>query len=234
MKLPNKFVLVGAGALLTLAFAAPAAAAEPEGAIRSAGGPTAVADSYIVVFRDAAVARTRVSANAKSLVDRHGGSVARTYSSALRGFEVRASEKVAARIAADPSVAFVEQNHTVHGDRAPRPTRRRGAWTASTSATCRSTRPTRTRTRPANVHAYIIDTGIRISHNDFGGRATSGFDAVDGGSADDCNGHGTHVAGTVGGSDLRRRQERAARRPSACSTARAAAPPPRSSPASTG
>ncbi|MCG5438852.1 S8 family serine peptidase, partial [Micromonospora foliorum] len=52
----------------------------------------------------------------------------------------------------------------------------------------------------SNVHAYIIDTGIRFSHNDFGGRATSGYDAVDGGSADDCNGHGTHVAGTVGGS----------------------------------
>jgi hypothetical protein len=51
-----------------------------------------------------------------------------------------------------------------------------------------------------NVHAYIIDTGIRFSHSQFGGRAASGFDAVDGGSADDCNGHGTHVAGTVGGS----------------------------------
>jgi subtilisin family serine protease len=50
------------------------------------------------------------------------------------------------------------------------------------------------------VNAYIIDTGIRFSHAQFGGRATSGFDAVDGGSADDCNGHGTHVSGTVGGS----------------------------------
>ena len=51
----------------------------------------------------------------------------------------------------------------------------------------------------AGVRAYIIDTGIRFSHGEFGGRATSGFDAVDGGAADDCNGHGTHVSGTVGG-----------------------------------
>ena len=51
----------------------------------------------------------------------------------------------------------------------------------------------------AGVTAYVIDTGIRFTHRDLGGRATSGFDAVDGGSATDCNGHGTHVAGTIGG-----------------------------------
>ena len=51
----------------------------------------------------------------------------------------------------------------------------------------------------SGVTAYIIDTGIRFNHQEFGGRATSGYDAVDGGSADDCNGHGTHVSGTVGG-----------------------------------
>src|SRR5262245_54925484 len=54
--------------------------------------------------------------------------------------------------------------------------------------------------RPAStVHAYSLDTGIRFTHTDFGGRATSGFDAIDGGTADDCHGHGTHVAGTTGG-----------------------------------
>jgi subtilisin family serine protease len=52
----------------------------------------------------------------------------------------------------------------------------------------------------AGVTAYIIDTGIRTDHTEFGGRASGGFDAVDGSlPADDCNGHGTHVSGTVGG-----------------------------------
>jgi subtilisin family serine protease len=50
------------------------------------------------------------------------------------------------------------------------------------------------------VTAYVIDTGMRFDHSEFGGRATSGFDAIDGGAADDCHGHGTHVGGTIGGS----------------------------------
>jgi subtilisin family serine protease len=51
------------------------------------------------------------------------------------------------------------------------------------------------------VKAYVIDTGIRLSHAQFGGRAITGYDAVtSGGTAADCNGHGTHVAGTIGGS----------------------------------
>lgn len=53
----------------------------------------------------------------------------------------------------------------------------------------------------AGVNVYVIDTGINIAHTQFGGRASDGYDVVDGAlPAADCNGHGTHVAGTIGGS----------------------------------
>ncbi|MCG5467648.1 S8 family peptidase [Micromonospora sp. LAH09] len=199
MGLPRRSVLVGVAAATMLAVGTPALAAEPTGAVRAAGGATAVPDSYIVVLKDSAVARDRVGDTAKRLSGRHGGTVARTYGAALRGFEVKVSAGAAARIAADPAVAYVEQNHTVSisGTQANPP-----SWGLD-RIDQRNLPLDSSYTYPntaSNVHAYIIDTGIRFSHNDFGGRATSGYDAVDGGSADDCNGHGTHVAGTVGGS----------------------------------
>ncbi|SCE86333.1 Serine protease, subtilisin family [Micromonospora coriariae] len=199
MRLAHRSVLVGVATLTLLAAATPALAAEPAGAIRAAGGDTAVADSYIVVFKDTAVSRGTVGDNADRLVGRHGGTVARTYGAALRGFEIRVGAKAAARIAADPAVAYVEQNHTVSiaGTQTNPP-----SWgldridQRNLPLNSSYTYPT----TASNVRAYIIDTGVLYGHNDFGGRAVSGFDAVDGGSADDCNGHGTHVAGTVGGS----------------------------------
>ncbi|MCG5453575.1 MULTISPECIES: S8 family peptidase [Micromonospora] len=199
MGLPRRSVLIGVAAATVLAVGTPALAAEPVGVVRAAGGATAVPDSYIVVLKDSAVARDRVGDTAKRLSGRHGGTVARTYGAALRGFEATVNASAAARIAADPAVAYVEQNHTVSisGTQANPP-----SW--GLDRIDQRNRPLDSSyTYPntaSNVHAYIIDTGIRFSHNDFGGRATSGYDAVDGGSADDCNGHGTHVAGTVGGS----------------------------------
>ncbi|MCK9895323.1 S8 family peptidase [Frankia sp. AgB32] len=58
------------------------------------------------------------------------------------------------------------------------------------------------RSTGAGVSVYLVDSGIRATHSDFGGRASGGFSVVDDGhGTDDCNGHGTHVAGTVGGTD---------------------------------
>ena len=198
MALPHRSVLVGLAALAMVATATPAMAAEPVGTIRSAGGATAVDDSYIVVFKDSAVSRATVGSSVDRLLRRHGGATARTYHAAVRGAELRVSARAAARIAADPAVAYVEQNHTVSitGTQSNPPSwgldridqrnlPRDNSYTYPNTAT--------------NVTSYVIDTGIRTTHSDFGGRATWGTNTVDSNNTD-CNGHGTHVAGTVGGS----------------------------------
>ncbi|HEX5994244.1 MAG TPA: proprotein convertase P-domain-containing protein, partial [Jiangellales bacterium] len=182
----------------TVAFGAPATAAPEEGQILQAGGATAVTDSYIVVLQDGAVARAEIASTARDLASRYGGAVARTYQNALRGFEARLSEAEAKRLAADPSVRYVQQNHTVKLTGTQSPTSSWGLDRIDQRALPLNNSYTYPNTG-SGVKAYIVDTGIRFSHNDFGGRASSGFDAIDGGTADDCNGHGTHVAGTVGG-----------------------------------
>ncbi|HEX6968089.1 MAG TPA: S8 family serine peptidase [Micromonosporaceae bacterium] len=198
MRFSRRSAIVGVAALAMLAAAAPAGAEPPNGTILHAGGPTAVPDSYIVVFKDSAVSRDRVGAIARGLTGRHGGKVMRTYTAALRGFELNVNKRAAARIAADPAVAYVEQNHivTIAGTQTNPP-----SW--GLDRIDQRNRPLdNSYTYPntaSDVHAYIIDTGVRITHTDFGGRAVSGYDAVDGGTADDCHGHGTHVAGTVAG-----------------------------------
>nr|MDT0659609.1 S8 family peptidase [Micromonospora sp. DSM 115978] len=195
---PWRLGLVATAALTAVAFAAPANAEPPTGQILRAGGATAVSGSYIVVFKDAKVTRAGVTTSARGLAAKHGGTVARTYRDALRGFEARLTETAAKRLAAHPSVKYVQQNHTVSiaGTQTPTP-----SWGLD-RIDQRALPLNNTFVYPntaTGVRAYIIDTGIRFSHNDFGGRAVTGFDAIDGGSADDGNGHGTHVAGTVGG-----------------------------------
>ncbi|MFI7077781.1 S8 family peptidase [Micromonospora sp. NPDC049903] len=197
MALPHRSVLVGLAALAMVATATPAMAAEPVGTIRSAGGATAVEGSYIVVFKDAEVGRSAVGSSVDRLLRRHGGSTARTYTTAVRGAELRVSAKAAARIAADPAVAYVEQNHTVtiSGTQANPP-----SWGLD-RIDQRNLPLNSSYTYPntaSNVTSYVIDTGIRTTHSDFGGRATWGTNTVDTNNTD-CNGHGTHVAGTVGG-----------------------------------
>ena len=200
------FGLCVAATTTVTAVGVPAFAAPATGAIRRAGGPTAVPGSYIVVLKDSAVANTggltltsAISGKAQSLAKAHGGSVAQVYSAALHGFEARVSELEAKSLAADDAVAFVEQNHRVSiaGTQTNPP-----SWgldridQSSLPLNSSYTYPN----TASNVHAYIIDTGILTTHTTFGGRASSGYDFVDNDSnATDCNGHGTHVAGTVGG-----------------------------------
>ncbi|GAB2962695.1 hypothetical protein GCM10027280_59440 [Micromonospora polyrhachis] len=187
------------------AIGGPAVAAPVSGEIRLAGTPNAVPGSYIVVLKDTMTASTTFSDRARAVGDRartlargHSGTVGHVYSAGLTGFEVKLSEAAARRLAADPSVAYVEQNQVASGTGGTQPSP--PSW--GLDRVDEPTRPTdgvyTYPNKAGSVHAYIIDSGIRTTHTDFGGRASSGFDAVDG-TGVDCHGHGTHVAGTVGG-----------------------------------
>ncbi|MFV2087034.1 S8 family serine peptidase [Micromonospora sp. LOL_021] len=195
-------VLVVAAAVATMTVTPPAAAA-PTGEIRQAGGATAVAGSYIVALKASAVSGSRtmrtarIATRAADLAGTYGGVVNRLYETAFTGFEINLSEAAARRLAAHSSVAYVEQNHTVSlaGTQVNPP-----SWGLD-RIDQRYLPLDRSYTYPntgSTVTAYIIDTGIRFDHTDLYPRAVPGYDAF-GGTSADCNGHGTHVAGTVGG-----------------------------------
>ncbi|MCX2971945.1 MULTISPECIES: S8 family serine peptidase, partial [Streptomyces] len=115
----------------------------------------------------------------------------------LNGYAVELSEAEAKRFAADPAVAAVEQDQKVSlAATQPNPTW--GLDRIDQPNLPLSNSYTYPDSAGDGVTAYIIDTGINHGHNDFGGRASFGFDAF-GGNGNDGNGHGTHVAGTVGG-----------------------------------
>lgn len=169
----------------------------------------AIAGQYIVVFKDELVTSASVAAIAAEMASTYGGELVQTYDAALNGFAVKFPTETGANAAAalskDNRVAYVEPDQVVSiDDENAVDTTQTGATWGLDRLDQRNLPLSGTFTYNANgagVSAYIIDTGIHISHNQFGGRASYGYDAVDGSlPADDCNGHGTHVAGTVGGS----------------------------------
>ena len=187
-----------------LAFGLAACSDVPVGPIAPAGSPPAslakgttgvpIPGQYIVQFRDD---EQDVDGQSNKLAIKHAGKIKHVYKSALKGMALELADAEVAALRAEPTVILVEQDQTM------------SISATQTGATWGIDRVDQ-RVLPLSttyvynadgtgVTVYIIDTGMNLSHTEFTGRASSGFDAVDGGSADDCNGHGTHVAGTVGG-----------------------------------
>ncbi|GAA2767146.1 hypothetical protein GCM10010103_61870 [Streptomyces paradoxus] len=167
--------------------------APAEGTVYGLGAKGAVPGSFIVTMDE--------KANKSALAKEYGGKLQRTYTTAINGFSANGlSSAEAKRLAADPAVAKVVQVKKFSIDATQDNPPSWGLDRLDQADTAGDAKYTYPDGAGEGVTAYVIDTGVRTSHKDFAGRATSGFDAVDNDNdASDGNGHGTHVAGTIAG-----------------------------------
>ncbi|GGW88577.1 S8 family peptidase [Streptomyces lomondensis] len=201
---PTRRRLAALGATATAALVASLVSALPagaapaaEGRIQYQGAANAVAGSYVVTLKTEKAG----SAEGRALAHKYGADIERTYTKALNGYEVEASEAEAKRLAADPAVASVVQNRTFSITATQPSPPSWGLDRIDQKNLPLNSSYTYPDKAGEGVTAYVIDTGVRITHSDFGGRASYGYDAVDNdNTAQDGHGHGTHVAGTVAGS----------------------------------
>jgi subtilisin family serine protease len=164
----------------------------------------AVDGRYIVLLEDTSLpigaTASSIRSRARDVAQGYGAQIDRTFTSAIKGFAARMSESQAIALSNDQRVKLVEADRVISvsntQSNAPwnldRVDQRNLPWTSTYDYTGTG----------AGVHVYIIDTGIRVTHTDFEGRADVAYDNVgDGQNGNDCNGHGTHVAGIVGGAN---------------------------------
>ncbi len=159
-----------------------------------------IPNQYIVVLNQDFVGRfaaaPEVEAEAQFLSSVYGGKVHGVYAEALKGFSSVMSPTQAEALSLDDRVAFVEEDSVITVSA----TQTNAGWNldrVDQRNLPMDTNYNYTQTG-AGAHVYVIDTGIRITHQEFGGRANRVFDSINDGNSD-CNGHGTHVAGIVGG-----------------------------------
>lgn len=159
--------------------------------------PADLQDSYIVVFKDE-VDEAEIDGESERMCGGGKAQKERTFKHAIKGFSGRMSEASIEEFRRNPNVKYIEQNQVIQ------------LVATQTSATWGLDRidqanlPLSTtytyNTNGSTVTAYIFDTGVRSDHAEFGGRVSGGYSAIVGEpTPEDGNGHGTHVAGTVGG-----------------------------------
>ncbi len=156
-----------------------------------------VAGRYIVVFKHSV---SNPAAEAANVMRGLGGQVIHTYSSALKGFAATLPDAALQGLRNNPNVDYIEQDRTV----ALNQVSPENSATWGLDRIDQADRPLNSQYyfnyTGAGVNAFIIDTGIRADHAEFTGRVLAGYNAVaDTNGTNDCNGHGTHVSGTVGG-----------------------------------
>jgi serine protease len=204
----KKLSITLAGALLIAASSIAAANNGSRASVEFRHAERPIEGQYIVVLNEDAASlahenrsnRPSVAQVASSMARGHGLRVERSFSNVLRGFVVQANDRALVSLLQDRRIAFVEEDGIVNLSQTTQPN---ATW--GLDRVDQRDRPLDGvyiyDTTASNVYTYIIDTGVRPNHNDFGGRVLSGFTAIsDGRGSNDCNGHGTHVAGTVAGS----------------------------------
>jgi subtilisin family serine protease len=170
----------------------PSGAAQRVPVLARAGG---VPDAYIVVFRNEV---TDVDGEIQRIGQQFGISASYRYHYAIKGFAARMAPAAVEALRNNPAIQYIEQDQIAHAV-ATQPNPTWGLDRVDQRSLPLSNSYTYNQTG-AGVKVYIIDTGIRFTHVEFGGRAATGYDAINiGGTAADDNGHGTHVSGTVGG-----------------------------------